>query len=119
VSFKGWSAIEDDITILQLENIFETSPAPRLFLVKISSLHWRENLSMQATDTPCKHTIDAPAIEAPEALPPREEEAATYGAQDVKPAASSIMLQLPSTGRPNFRVAFEDHFVLYVPDIQH
>jgi hypothetical protein len=46
---------------------------------------------MQAADTPCslEHTIDAPAIETPEALPRREEDAATQG--DVRPAASGFI----------------------------
>jgi hypothetical protein len=46
---------------------------------------------MQAVDTPCslEHAIDAPAIETPEALPRREEDAATQG--DVRPAASGFI----------------------------
>ena len=61
--------------------------------MKISFLHWRENFSMQAANTPCslEHTIDAPAIEAPEALPPREEDAATHGAPDIRPAPSNVL----------------------------
>jgi hypothetical protein len=35
-------------------------------------------------------TIDAPAIKTSEAPPPEEEDAATYGARDVRPAASGI-----------------------------
>jgi hypothetical protein len=48
---------------------------------------------MQAANTPCslEHTIDAPAIEAPEALPLREEDAATHGAPDVRPAPSNVL----------------------------
>jgi hypothetical protein len=48
---------------------------------------------MQAANTPCslEHTIDATAIEAPEALPPGEEDAATHGARDVKTAPSNVL----------------------------
>jgi hypothetical protein len=38
-----------------------------------------------------KLTIDSPAIEAPEAPPPEEEEVVTHGVQDVRPAASGFV----------------------------
>ncbi|GAQ87752.1 hypothetical protein KFL_003750020 [Klebsormidium nitens] len=46
---------------------------------------------MQNANTPCslEHTIDAPAIEIPETLPPEEEDAVTHGTRDVRPASSN------------------------------
>jgi hypothetical protein len=48
----------------------------------------RKKLSMEAIN---ELTIDSPAIEAPKAPPPEEEDAATYGAQDIRPASSGIV----------------------------
>ncbi|GAQ85309.1 hypothetical protein KFL_002280230 [Klebsormidium nitens] len=48
---------------------------------------------MDANNNSCalEPTLDAPAIETPEAPTPGDEDAATHGAQDVRPAASDII----------------------------
>jgi hypothetical protein len=38
-----------------------------------------------------EHTIDAPAIETPEAPPPQEEEVATQGTRDIRSMSSGII----------------------------